>query len=89
MIDLCKYKDLFGIPGEGIHAFKIFGISVWDTLITITCALLIAWTMGWCYWKTVIGVFLLGIVVHRLFCVRTAVDKMLFPSKRVTFDLDV
>jgi hypothetical protein len=23
-VDLCKYKDLFGIPGEGIHAFKIF-----------------------------------------------------------------
>jgi len=47
MIDLCKYKDLFGIPGEGIHAFKIYGISVWDTLITIACALLIAWVTGW------------------------------------------
>jgi hypothetical protein len=89
MIDLCKYKNLFGIPGEGIHAFKVFGISVWDTLITIACALIIAWVAGWCYWKTIIGVFLLGIAVHRLFCVRTAVDKMLFPSKRVTFGPDV
>jgi len=87
MIDLCKYKDLFGIPGQGIHAFKIYGISVWDTLITIACALVIAWTTGWGYWQTIIGVFLLGIVVHKLFCVRTAVDKMLFPGKRVTFDL--
>jgi hypothetical protein len=87
MIDLCKYKDLFGIPGEGIHAFKIFGISVWDTLITIACALIIAWISGWGYWNTIIGVFLLGIVVHKLFCVRTAVDRMLFPGKRVTFDL--
>ena len=47
MIELCKYKNLFGIPGEGIHAFKIFGISVWDTLITIACALIIAWVSGW------------------------------------------
>jgi hypothetical protein len=89
MIDLCKYKNLFGIPGEGIHAFKIFGISVWDTLITIACALIIAWVGGWSYWKTIICVFLLGIVVHRLFCVKTAVDKTLFPSKRVTFGPDV
>ena len=87
MINLCKYKDLFGIPGEGIHAFKIFGISVWDTLITIACALIIAWIVEWSYWKTVIGVFLLGIIVHRLFCVRTTVDKMIFPGKRVSFDV--
>ena len=86
MIDLCKYKDLFGIPGEGKHAFKIYGISVWDTLITIACALIIAWVSGSGYWNTIIGVFLLGIVVHKLFCVRTTVDKMLFPGKRVTFD---
>ena len=89
MIELCKYKNLFGIPGEGIHAFKIFGISVWDTLITIACALIIAWVSGWGYWHTIIGVFLLGIVVHRLFCVKTGLDKILFPSKRVTFGPDV
>jgi hypothetical protein len=87
-MSLCKYSELFGVPGEGIHAFKIFGISVWDTLIAIGVALLIAWVTGWCYWTTVIGFLLLGIVVHRVFCVRTAVDKMLFPSKRVTFNLD-
>jgi len=89
MIDLCKYKNLFGVPGEGIHSFKIFGISIWDTLITIACALIIAWIMEWPYGKTIIGVFLLGIVVHRLFCVRTTVDKLLFPGKRVTFDENV
>jgi len=33
--------------------------------------------------------FLSGIVVHRIFCVRTGVDKMLFPedSPRVTLDV--
>ena len=89
MIDLCKYKDLFGIPGEGIHAFRIFNISVWDTLITIACALIIAWIGGWSYWKTTICVFLLGIVVHHLFCVRTTLDKIIFPGKQVTFAADV
>lgn len=88
-MSLCKYKNLFGIPGKGIHAFKIFGISVWDTLITIVCAIIIAWVAGWPYLKTIAVVFLLGIVVHRLFCVRTAVDKLLFSGKRVTFEEDV
>ena len=85
MVDLCKYKNLFGVPGEGIHSLKIFGISVWDTLITIVCAVIIAWATGWSYGRTIIGVFLLGIVIHRLFCVRTTVDKLLFSGKRVTF----
>jgi hypothetical protein len=89
MIDLCKYKNLFGVPGEGIHAFKIYGISVWDTLIAIGIALIIAWVTGWYYWQTTIGFLLLGIVVHRVFCVRTTIDKMLFPGKRVTFDPEV
>ena len=87
MLDLCKYKELFGIPDQGIHAFKIFGISVWDTLIAIAVALIIAWAFGWPYLHTIIGFLLLGIVVHRLFCVRTEVDKLLFPSKKVTFDI--
>ena len=87
MIDLCKYKNLFGVPGEGIHSFQLYGISVWDTLIAIGVALIIAWVTGWSYGQTIIGFLLLGIVVHRLFCVRTAVDVMLFPGKRVTFDL--
>ncbi len=87
MIDLCKYKELFGSPGTGIHAFRIFGISVWDTIITIICAVIIAWVTGWSYIQTIIGFFLLGIIVHRLFCVRTGVDKLLFPAKQVSFDI--
>ena len=78
MLDLCKYKELFGIPDQGIHAFKIYGISVWDTLITIIGAIIIAWVAKWSYLYTIIGVFITGIIVHRLFCVRTAVDKLLF-----------
>jgi hypothetical protein len=78
MVDLCKYKNLFGPPGTGIHAFKIFGISVWDTLITVALAFLIAWVTNWSYLYTLIGVFITGIIIHRLLCVRTAVDKMIF-----------
>jgi hypothetical protein len=33
------------------------------------------------------GGFLLGIVLHRLFCVRTTIDRLLFPAKRVRFSI--
>jgi hypothetical protein len=80
MLDLCKYKNLFGLVGQGIHAFKIYGISVWDTLIVLICAIIIAWVSKWSYLYTIIGLFIIGIFFHRLFCVRTAVDKLLFPD---------
>jgi len=30
------------------------------------------------FWKTTTGLFLLGILLHRLFCVRNTIDKLLF-----------
>jgi hypothetical protein len=80
MLDLCKYKNLLGVPGTGIHAFKIYGIAVWDTIMTIVGAFFIAWFANWSYLYTLIGLFIAGIVLHRLFCVRTTVDKIIFGS---------
>ena len=80
MLDLCKYKNLLGVPGTGIHAFKIYGISVWDTIMTIVGAFFIAWFANWSYLYTLIGLFIAGIILHRLFCVRTTVDKIIFGS---------
>ena len=32
------------------------------------------------YYQVLLGLFLLGIIMHRLFCVRTTIDKYLFYS---------
>lgn len=76
---LCKFKDIFGKPGTGAHSYRIFNIAVIDVVFTIIFAWLIAKGMNWCFWKTLLGLFLLGIIMHRLFCVRTTIDKLLFP----------
>lgn len=78
--DLAKYKNLFGEPGTnvGMRKYRIFGIAVFDTLIVLFCAFLLSIIDGYPFWINAIGLFLLGIIVHRLFCVRTAVDKILF-----------
>ena len=79
---LCKYKDSLGIPGQGIHSFRIYGIAVADVLMTIIGAWLIAWLEKWNFLYTLIGLFLLGIILHRIFCVRTTIDKLVFPDTR-------
>jgi hypothetical protein len=77
---LCKYKDLFGKAGstEGLRKYRIFGIAVLDVSVTVVCAVLFAWVFKLPYIQTIVAIFILGIVVHRAFCVRTAVDKMIF-----------
>jgi hypothetical protein len=82
MSDLCKYKDALGIPGKGIHSYKIFGIAIADVVMTIIVAFFISWITKFNFKYTLIILFLLGIILHRAFCVRTTVDKWLFPNAK-------
>ena len=77
---LCKYKDMFGKPNEGVHRYRIFNIAVVDVVSTIVVAFLISYFFEYTFWKTLIILFLLGIFFHRIFCVRTTIDKLLFPN---------
>jgi hypothetical protein len=77
-IGLCKYKYIFGRPNEGSHSYRIFNIAVIDVVFTIIGGILFARLFDIAFWKSVIGLFILGIVFHRLFCVRTTIDKLLF-----------
>jgi hypothetical protein len=79
MVDLCKYKDIIGKPNTGIHKYRIFDIAVLDVAVTILAGFLLSWFFKWNLWYTLGGIFLLGIISHRIFCVRSTVDKLLFP----------
>jgi hypothetical protein len=77
---LCQYKDLFGKAGTtaGLRKYRVFGIALLDVSVTLVCAIFIAWLFRFPYLQTIVAIFILGVFVHRIFCVRTAVDKMLF-----------
>ena len=75
---LCKYKNAFGEPGEGLRKYRIFDIAIMDTVVVIFCGLLISHFTGYNLWRTLVGLFILGIIAHRIFCVRTGVDRLLF-----------
>ena len=74
----CKYKNIFGEPGTGAQSYRFLGVAIVDVLLTILIAVIFAYFTKLSIWVSLGGFFLLGIFAHRLFCVRTTVDKLLF-----------
>jgi hypothetical protein len=79
-MNLCKYKNLLGIPNKGIHSYRFMGIAIADVIMTIIGAIIISFFFKVSFVFTCISLFILGIILHRLFCVRTTIDKLLFPN---------
>jgi hypothetical protein len=79
-MNLCKYKNSLGIPNKGIHSYRFLGLAIVDVVMTIIAALLISYFFKLSFVYTTLALFLLGIILHKLFCVRTTIDKLLFPN---------
>jgi hypothetical protein len=82
MVDLCKYKNIFGEPGTGAHSYRFFNIAVVDVASTVLVAYFFSWMTKISFFYSIIIFFTLGIIAHRAFCVRTTVDKILFPNAK-------
>ncbi len=80
MFGLCKYRNIFGKPGKGLHRFRIFGLAAVDIALTFVLAWLVHMLalVQYSYWQVLLGCFALGMVMHRIFCVKTPIDKFLF-----------
>jgi hypothetical protein len=74
----CKYKDSLGVPKKGIHGYRFLGLAIVDVVMTVVFAGLLSWWFQWNFAITLLLMFLLGIALHRLFCVRTTIDQYLF-----------
>ena len=77
-MNLCKYKDALGKPDVGIHSYRIFNIAIADVIMTFIGAFIISYFLNISFIKTSIFLFILGIILHRIFCVKTTIDKLLF-----------
>ena len=77
-MSLCKYKNILGEPNKGVHSYRLFGVAIVDVIMTIVAAYIISYFFKYSFLYTSIILFTVGIVLHRLFCVRTTVDKFLF-----------
>ena len=71
-------STILGEPGKGIHT-HIFGIAIADVFFTIAAAFLFHRLYPkYSVWVYLIFLFVLGIILHRLFGVKTTVDKWIF-----------
>jgi len=77
-MNLCKYKNLLGEPNKGIHKYRLFGIAIVDVIMTIIGAFIISFLLKKKFAFVLLVLFCLGIFLHRVFCVRTTIDKLLF-----------
>ena len=75
---LCKYKDLFGKPNEGLRKYRIAGIAILDTLVVLLIGIVFSYMTGTPLLPTLAVFFISGIIVHRMFCVRSGIDRILF-----------
>jgi hypothetical protein len=74
---LCQFKHIFGVPGQGVHRVRLGDAAATDYILTILGAwLLNRWT-GVPIVLTTIFLFVLGILLHWVFCVPTGAVKYL------------
>ena len=48
-MSLCKYKDILGVPGQGVHSFRIGGLAVTDVVLTFIGVYFISLATKWNY----------------------------------------
>lgn len=75
----CRYKDALGVPREGVHSYRLFNIALADVGLLLLFAWLVKFLASTSYALAVLISFLIGVVLHRVFCVRTTLDRILFP----------
>jgi len=77
---LCKYKNMFGAPNTGVHSYRLFNVAIVDLAMTVIGAYIISVLIKKPFFNTFLVVFVIGIILHRMYCVRTTLDKLLFPN---------
>ena len=68
---------MLGVPGQGIHASRIFGLALNDILMTIALAFLTTFFVRVSFGLSLAGWFILGEVLHYYYGTKTAFLKMI------------
>lgn len=79
-MNLCQYKDIFGIPRTGVHSIRVFDFAIVDIILTILFAYFVYQTLNLYNLRfiTILGILIvLGIFLHWLFCVNTKLNTLL------------
>lgn len=75
---LCSYRHIFGEERKGFHSLRLFDIAIGDVVLTLLLSLFISYVAKISFVITTIMVFIVGIVIHRIFCVNTKINTLIF-----------
>jgi hypothetical protein len=76
-MSLCQYKYSLGIPGQGFHKQRIFGFALFDIIGTAVLAWILSKYTSYRFIPILIVLFLIGTMLHVLFCVDTTFVKII------------
>lgn len=77
-MSLCPYKHALGEPRKGVHSVRFADLALFDVLGTLGGGYALAKLTGKSVYEMTLIFFLLGIILHRAFCVETTLDRLLF-----------
>jgi hypothetical protein len=73
----CPYANILGVPGEGFHEKRLYGVAFNDTIGTIGLASITTMVFDVDFKKSLLYWFVGAEVLHYAFGVDTAVLKMM------------
>ena len=68
---LCKYKNMFGEPREGMRKYRLFNLSIIDFALTFAAAYGGSRYFGQPFAAWTLGLLVASYFAHNLFCVDT------------------
>jgi hypothetical protein len=74
----CPYKRVFGDPNTGIHSTRILGLAAVDVAATFAAAALLSALLRASFPAVLAALVGLGIIAHRVFCVNTTLNVLIF-----------
>ena len=77
-----QYKDILGVPREGIHAIRLFDYAIIDIIMTFVGAVIISYFFKINLIFMFLYLFILGQYLHILFCVETKFVYTFFNLKK-------
>lgn len=83
-MSLCKYRHIFWKEGEGPHSIRLFNIAIVDLAVTIVAAFFISKAINKNFYLTLLVLLIIGVFIHRLFCVNTTINKLIFGEIKVS-----
>jgi len=84
MCIFAQYKDILGVPREGIHATRLYDFAIVDFVMTFIGACIIAYFFKMNVFFVFLYLFILGEYLHILFCVETKFLSIFFNLKKDT-----